>query len=40
VHEILFLDPNLIRAAPKCDDTSGCAYLRRDNLGHSAYSQK
>jgi hypothetical protein len=39
VHGILFLDANLIRVAPKCDDTSRHACLYRGTLGHNAYSQ-
>jgi hypothetical protein len=40
VHGILFLDANLIRVAPECDDTSKRACLCCGTLGHNAYSQK
>jgi hypothetical protein len=39
VHEILFLDANLIRVALECDNTSRHACLYHGTLGHSTYSQ-
>jgi hypothetical protein len=40
VHGFLFLDANLIRVDPECDDTSRTACLYGGTCGHFAYSQK